>query len=1380
MGILASRTKVFDVATPLIYPVGRQTVKSVTTNDGVSSDTTYEFRRTFTAALGSPGLVSFSAPSGSTFSAFSTIDYLLFVNGQSVDLSSLNYSFQSANTVFQIANCPAGSIVLSATLRKQQATAKTKTLVTTTINVAYPAPATISLGQADIYKLISVVDRTSGANITSRYTLDNGQRDFVYDIGSISLKKGEINSLDTAGIAITFQYFTHSLNGDYFCVDSYANFGSLPDWYDNVPTYQSKTSGKLFDLRDSLDFRPRLNTSGGLAIVPLAPKYNSDILADFSYYVPRIDKLYLNWKGEFLLQKGNPSAQPAPPEDPKDGMVLYQLRLGAYTFGPQDIAVKFIENKRYTQRDIGALEKRLENVEYYTALNLTEQQTANLKIIDSVTGIDRFKNGFIVDNFTGHQVGDPFNRDYKCSIDAANRKMRPMFSSKAVDVDLDMTNSSNVEYRTIKPKNDLLTCKYAEVKFIEQPYASRVENVNPYAIYSWIGSIALSPSSDYWKDTERRPDVLVNDDSAFDSLLYLQDAKNAMGTVWDEWRTDWTGVSQETVNTTFNDPIRVVGVSDSGERTVRIADGTSRTITTTTERQTRTGYTSAIVPKVVKTLVADRVVNVAFVPYIRSRYIKFEAKRLKPNTRYYPYFDHVNVDTYCKPADPNQPDNHYLPNEIGMTLDQRALISDGVGNLNGWFNIPNSDYLRFLSGRRIFRLTDDEDNTSLATSFAEAAYDAQGALETVQSTITSVRQPSFERKTVTDTRVIQNRSVGEEVVNYVDPLAQTFLVSDMNGGIMLTGIDLFFNIKDDTLPVTVQIREVVGGYPTQKIVPFSEVTLNPSNVNVPDSTGVPRATRFSFQSPVYLQNGQEYAFVILSNSNNYEVFTSRLGEKMIKSDRIISQQPYAGSMFISQNASTWTAVQLDDIMFTLYRASFDTTTPAEVVLTNRSLSAFLLGSLPFMTSAGSSLIRVFKENHGLFNGAKLVLGIPSSELTANGTGAVYNGINVNSFMSGSTDDGGGYNIKIFTVQNATLDTFMIDAGTLASASGRVGPNNVVLYGNIKMDLLYLVSQQLIFGNTNIDWSIKATNLNFVKDASFSAITANSNMEFTSPKVICSQVNEDNMISGFNTFERKSLVLKATLTTAAENISPVIDSGRIGGIVVSNLIDNNSVATTLINGFDDFNEMEITGTDISFVAPNVINSVSSDFSKLYPDQYIGVAGSVANNTTFPNLFKIVSVSAHSLTVEPISGSIVNGTAGPSVTIKPYMNYVADTGSVGTFNPSNYIIRKITLKDPATILRVYATLSLPNPAIVDIYYRILGADSYDSLENQRWVKLPYIGGQSINSSSSGEFKEYIWEQTGLSKFTYAAIKVVMRSADTTKVPVFKDDIRMLALS
>ena len=106
------------------------------------------------------------------------------------------------------------------------------------------------------------------------------------------------------------------------------------------------------------------------------------------------------------------------------------------------------------------------------------------------------------------------------------------------------------------------------------------------------------------------------------------------------------------------------------------------------------------------------------------------------------------------------------------------------------------------------------------------------------------------------------------------------------------------------IPVTFQIRTMEGGMPTQKVLPFSEIILSPDQINVSQNGTV--ATRFTFESPVYLEgDNQEYSIALASWSTKYKVFISRIGESDLLTDEFISQQPYLGSLFKSQNASTW-------------------------------------------------------------------------------------------------------------------------------------------------------------------------------------------------------------------------------------------------------------------------------------------------------------------------------------------------------------------------------------------------------------------------------------------------------------------------------------------
>jgi hypothetical protein len=63
----------------------------------------------------------------------------------------------------------------------------------------------------------------------------------------------------------------------------------------------------------------------------------------------------------------------------------------------------------------------------------------------------------------------------------------------------------------------------------------------------------------------------------------------------------------------------------------------------------------------------------------------------------------------------------------------------------------------------------------------------------------------------------------------------------------------------------------------------------------------------------------------------YEAWISEFGENIIGTTRKISEQPYAGVFFKSQNASTWSPDQNQDLTFVLNRAEFTTGATAEAV-----------------------------------------------------------------------------------------------------------------------------------------------------------------------------------------------------------------------------------------------------------------------------------------------------------------------------------------------------------------------------------------------------------------------------------------------------------------
>ena len=818
-------------------------------------------------------------------------------------------------------------------------------------------------------------------------------------------------------------------------------------------------------------------------------------------------------------------------------MHLYTISLPAYNLTTEDVVFETVDNRRYTMRDIGAIEKKIKRIEYYTQLSLLETAAQALQIQDA-DGFDRFKNGFIVDNFNGHGIGEVTNGDYRCSVDYAKGELRPHFNQDAVpleEIDEDGTTLTAADRTAANytKTGDCLMLPYTETDLINQPFASKAINVNPFAIFSWMGTIDLTPSSDEWRETQRTPELVVNSTTgAWDQLLRQGNIPNqnqiALGTVWNEWQTNWTG--RALVESSQN-----VGGRFRQGRAVR-----QRIETTSINQvnQSRTGITTTAIPQTVRTSMGDRVVDVAFVAFIRSRDVAFSATRLKPNTRVYPFFDNVDITSYITPTSGSLGGN---------------LVTDANGAVSGTFSIPDptvNTNPRWRTGDRTFRLTSSSTNSMDAAAVetaADAEYVARGLLNTVRDTIVSTREFRGVRTTVTDQQQVLRTSTRQVVqtVGWVDPLAQTFL-TDEKGGVNLTSVDLYFATKDANIPVTVQLRNVVNGYPGNKILPFGEVTLNPSDVNISSDASV--KTTFNFPSPVYIQDQIEYAMVVLSNSNDYTCYVARLGETAIGSSRTISKQPYAGVMFKSQNGSTWTSEPNEDIKFTMKRAEFSNVS-GTVHLANKELTAKTLEQNPIRTTNTSGVIRVFHKNHNLHdtNSCVTIAGVPSG---------THNGI-------AHTDINGTYT----SISNITLDSYDITTSGTATSTGDIGGTAVTATQNRQFDVLNLGGLQTLavpgtsivpFVRTTTSQSVHGaqTPYSLTTETNRQSVTLADDIYFTQPQAVMSQPNETTRMSG-----AKSFYVVLQLSTTNTKLSPIVDLARNSVFCIANRLNSPTSSNT---------------------------------------------------------------------------------------------------------------------------------------------------------------------------------------------------------------------------
>ena len=544
--------------------------------------------------------------------------------------------------------------------------------------------------------------KTNGdRDIWSKFELDPGQRNAFYDYSRIIRNGG--TAAPTNRLKVVYQNYTVASDdtGDIFSVNSYGE-----DRFDNDIYYLDTQLTQR--LTDYIDIRPRVGTYDPTTATKSPFEFDSrvftgegqtppNILSDdenlnitFNYYLPRIDRIFLTTNGSFQIQTGVAAENPVEPEPVSGALDVGTLMIPAYTYEAQQVKSFLKKYKRYRMADIGNIDKRVRNLEYYTALSLLENDTKNMSIKDA-NGLDRFKCGFLVDNFKNGVAQSKIDPDFNASIDKDAGEMRPSHYTTAVDlllgtnaiIGIGQTADPSQDYgfatdligSGCRRTGDLITLDYSEVLCLQNQYASRAENVQPFAVIFWKASLELNPSSDVWIDTRRIAARNVDIEGDFEDTIREQGADENTGlisTVWNAWQTDWVGVDisteirNETRTDVFNNvPRQIVTrrVPNPHRRGQRVVTGTrnitvgSRDVnvrvtnqtTTTRTGQSRSGLTTRVVERIDSESLGDRVVERNNLPFMRSRNLEFIVRNAKPRTQMYGFFDGQDISTWCFP-----------------------------------------------------------------------------------------------------------------------------------------------------------------------------------------------------------------------------------------------------------------------------------------------------------------------------------------------------------------------------------------------------------------------------------------------------------------------------------------------------------------------------------------------------------------------------------------------------------------------------------------------------------------------------------------------------------------------------------------------------------
>tara|TARA_E500000318_G_scaffold99048_1_gene100848 strand:+ start:20532 stop:28175 length:7644 start_codon:yes stop_codon:yes gene_type:complete len=579
------------------------------------------------------------------------------------------------------------------------------------VSFAYINSQTFTKGEVVNFKDSGVsavaTNITSGSpNISRSFKFNSGQKGDYYDYSSL-VRRDEAQ-IPSRKLRVYYGrgYYSDSDSGDITTANSYNLFNYTTD----IP------STKGFRSTDIIDARPRvapytptqgsrspfefdgrsfdLGNDGNLHSSKFILASDESMTMNFSYYQGRIDRIYVDTQGNINVVSGVPDDNPKPPSDVTGQLNVANISLPPYLYNADNAKVTFIEHKRYQMTDISNLEKRIKNIEYYTSLNMLEIETLNL-FVEDANGNNKFKSGVFVDNFSTLLPQDS-ELGVRNSVDLKKGLLRPSHYTTAFNLELatnaitgiGTTTQINQDSRfaellgnNIKRRGQLLTLDFTDAVWLRQPYATRTENVTPFLIREWVGSMKLEPETDVWVETNALEPRDVEIEGTFDTMASFLGAEvttAADGTrtgvspvIWESWET--TGVNID-IDFDSTQTTEVVGVEEVNRERSRVTttnihgrtfrtdtfDNVTRateTLTTTDFEisggtvldQSRRGTVNNLTEFITTESLGDRIVSREVIHFMRVRNIEVTSTSLKPFTRMYSFFDGVDVNRFTSP-----------------------------------------------------------------------------------------------------------------------------------------------------------------------------------------------------------------------------------------------------------------------------------------------------------------------------------------------------------------------------------------------------------------------------------------------------------------------------------------------------------------------------------------------------------------------------------------------------------------------------------------------------------------------------------------------------------------------------------------------------------
>ena len=1323
-----------------IYPLNKLNVKTLKDiQNNTQSSMGYSQRKRFTGILDSTGAFTWTSSTNEKFDEVtlgSTYAYM-YSNGvyTPIAYTQISMSTDGVTDTLRVATNNSGNVgktvQLIHTVMNNNVYEKTKSIVSRIDTNLQLNNGTISLTKSDLYKIKSIkLNDTDETDVTKHFKWTTGQLDWAYVPIVITAKNTAPVFQDAIRFNVEYEYYQHSDTGHFFSVDSYNEIinTNTSYGYSNIPTYISSDK-KTYQLRDYLDFRPLILNANSFDFTQ--PALNSVYTSDIEYYLPRIDLIVVNKDGLIYSKAGVSSETPVSPEiDSTSEMAIYSYRLNSYLHNiEKDVATSFIENKRYTMRDIGKLENRIVELEKFTNFTTAEQRVVDTPVKNS-SGVELYKNGFVVDgfnNFTFSAIDDP---EYRCVIDRASYEVIPQYSMFSTNFEFSEGESLNY-----KKFGDILTLNFIEETFVTQPFASEALKINDHIVPDYVGKVIMVPNIDNWADLANDPKIVADVKVGVNPNTTVANPLGLAGVEANVW--EWLNGAASRVNY-------------SGESTSRLLELDTNPDLSFSKLVVNNPYKN---PENAKAILK-------IWPLIRKQRVQFFATGLKPNTRIYCFFDSVNVSEFCRPL-------------LTQANYGDPIIVDAKGNVTGEVKIPGE---RFRCGPKQFRLANTIDaNTDpfAIDTWAETIWWAAGAWA-----ISGKRQNVFTSIWRTAEQRNRDNVVADKDWNKPDPIAQTFTVTK---DCYITSINLYFQYIHPDDRIELEIRNVIDGAG----IPGYDIlgSCNKRFIDITPSNDASIGTTFNLIYPVCVKAGYQYAIVITSINPQTKIWMGGLGAADINQyGKVISKQLDTGRLYKSQN-DNWEEIQNTDLKLEVCRAIF-THNSMQLTFKNKVLRDDIAETDVIETQFGSNQVRIHKVNHGVaindvyrfdfvsgiwlnftLNNLNTKFTIGQKIITSTGSGIISDirpGSNstiecqlsdilgyfnvsqpftVNSFTPSLTDT---YLVNSF-IQDTTLfdstmnvtgvcntssivdingipssefnrelpviavdstNSFIVQVAVPATISGRVD-RKVYLNVNLKYDK-FVMSGSYTAINCTEKWEFEGVGhssyslfngINYIKQPVI-PFKMGDTVLLDSPYKFANEHNETRVFGS----PGKSIKIKSTFSSENQYLTPVVNIKSLSLIGISNKIDDDTIS--------NFN-----------VEPNGSNRLI-----LETDKQDGV-----------------------------------------------VSY-------------KYVSKVMALKNPAKELKIMIDVCKPRYSNFDIYIKTLDVGDSKSVDEVPWILMPIDFKKNFTSATDKDFQyiEFIvgeilpsaWDNK-TSSFRAVKIKLVGKSKNSANPPKFKN-LKVVALT